>query len=91
MFPVSAVASLGLFAVPGAWVYAAVAMAGTGRAGMQMPPMSMPPDVISDHENATTGFVSSTGGDTVTQSGGAITGIVPAVPAVPRSAISSVK
>ncbi len=57
LFLSSAVAMLGLLATPGPWVYAVVALAGIGYAGMQMLPMSMLPDVISDHENATTGSV----------------------------------
>ncbi|MCL2533779.1 MAG: MFS transporter, partial [Nocardiaceae bacterium] len=41
----------------GGWVYAVVAVAGVGYAGMQMLSMSMLPDVISDHERREGGTV----------------------------------
>ena len=47
LFGVAALVMLGLLWVPGAWVYAPVALAGAGYAGMQSLPMSMLPDVIS--------------------------------------------
>ncbi|MFD4181063.1 MFS transporter [Rhodococcus sp. NPDC058514] len=123
LFLASAVALLGLLAAPGPWVYAVVALAGIGYAGMQMLPMSMLPDVISDHEDAAagsvragafsgvwtaaetvgmalgpavvlailavTGFVSSTGEHTVTQSDGSIAGIVIAFAAVPAVLVAA--
>lgn len=123
LFLASSVAMLGLLASPGPWVYAMVALAGTGYAGMQMLPMSMLPDVISDHQNATTGsvragafsgvwtaaetvglalgpavvlmilaatgFVSSTAGNHVTQSAGAIFGVVIAFAAVPAVLVAA--
>ncbi|AOW95253.1 MFS transporter [Rhodococcus sp. WMMA185] len=123
LFLAAAVAMLGLLATPGPWVYAVVALAGIGYAGMQMLPMSMLPDVISEHETntagsvragafsgvwtaaetvglalgpavvlailAVTGFVSSTGGETVIQSDGAITGIVIAFAAVPAVLVAA--
>jgi Na+/melibiose symporter-like transporter len=46
-FGVAAVAMIGLFFAPGAWIYAPVALAGAGYAGMQSLPMAMLPDVIS--------------------------------------------
>lgn len=46
-FGLAAVAMIGLFVAPGAWVYAPVALAGAGYAGMQSLPMAMLPDVIS--------------------------------------------
>jgi GPH family glycoside/pentoside/hexuronide:cation symporter len=47
LFGVAALVMLGLLWAPGAWVYAPVALAGAGYAGMQSLPMSMLPDVIS--------------------------------------------
>lgn len=47
LFGVAALIMLGLLWFPGAWVYAPVALAGAGYAGMQSLPMSMLPDVIS--------------------------------------------
>ncbi len=47
LFGVAALVMLGLLWFPGAWVYAPVALAGAGYAGMQSLPMSMLPDVIS--------------------------------------------
>lgn len=123
LFLASAVAMLGLLATPGPWVYVVVALAGIGYAGMQMLPMSMLPDVISDHEDAAdgsvragafsgvwtaaetvgmalgpavvlailavTGFVSSAGEQTVTQSDGSITGIVIAFAAMPAVLVAA--
>jgi Na+/melibiose symporter-like transporter len=43
---------VGLIWAPGAWVYAPVALAGAGYAGMQSLPMSMLPDVISHDARA---------------------------------------
>lgn len=57
LFLVAALALLGLLSGPGGWVYAVVALAGIGYAGMQMLPMSMLPDVISDHETRSAGAV----------------------------------
>lgn len=47
LFGVAALSMLLLVWFPGAWVYAPVALAGAGYAGMQSLPMSMLPDVIS--------------------------------------------
>jgi Na+/melibiose symporter-like transporter len=47
LFGIAALVMLGLLWIPGAWVYAPVALAGAGYAGMQSLPMSMLPDVIS--------------------------------------------
>ena len=47
LFGIAALAMLGLLWAPGLWVYAPVALAGAGYAGMQSLPMSMLPDVIS--------------------------------------------
>jgi Na+/melibiose symporter-like transporter len=47
LFGVAAIVMIGLLWFPGAWVYAPVAFAGAGYAGMQSLPMSMLPDVIS--------------------------------------------
>jgi glycoside/pentoside/hexuronide:cation symporter, GPH family len=47
LFGVAALIMLGLLWAPGTWVYAPVALAGAGYAGMQSLPMSMLPDVIS--------------------------------------------
>ena len=47
LFGVAALIMIGLLWHPGAWVYAPVALAGAGYAGMQSLPMSMLPDVIS--------------------------------------------
>ncbi|PTR22202.1 Na+/melibiose symporter-like transporter [Rhodococcus sp. OK519] len=55
MFLIASVALLGLLAGTGWWVYAVVALGGVGYAGMQMLPMSMLPDIISDHERAENG------------------------------------
>ncbi|HMH59506.1 MAG TPA: MFS transporter [Galbitalea sp.] len=52
LFGVAALAMVGLLWAPGAWVYAPVALAGAGYAGMQSLPMSMLPDVISHHARA---------------------------------------
>lgn len=46
-FAVGAGSILCLFIAPGAWVYAAVAIAGVGYAGMQLYPLAMLPDVIA--------------------------------------------
>lgn len=46
-----------LVVTAGPWVYPVVAIAGIGYAGMQMLPMSMLPDVITDHEQRTGGVV----------------------------------
>lgn len=47
LFGVAALSMLLLLWMPGAWLYAPVALAGAGYAGMQSLPMSMLPDVIS--------------------------------------------
>lgn len=47
LFGVAALSMVLLIWVPGAWVYASVALAGAAYAGMQSLPMSMLPDVIS--------------------------------------------
>lgn len=47
LFGLAALSMLLLVWFPGAWVYAPVALAGAGYAGMQSLPMSMLPDVIS--------------------------------------------
>jgi Na+/melibiose symporter-like transporter len=47
LFGVAALVMVGLLWAPGPWVYAPVALAGAGYAGMQSLPMSMLPDVIS--------------------------------------------
>lgn len=47
LFGVAALSMLLLVWFPGEWVYAPVALAGVGYAGMQSLPMSMLPDVIS--------------------------------------------
>ena len=48
---------------PGAWIYAPVALAGAGYAGMQSLPMSMLPDVIShDAQRRGTGAAGTFGG-----------------------------
>ncbi|EME18712.1 MFS transporter [Rhodococcus triatomae] len=57
LFLASTVALLGLFAGAGPWIYPVVAVGGIGYAGMQMLPMSMLPDVITDHEQQTGGSV----------------------------------
>ena len=54
LFGIAALVMLGLLWAPGAWVYAPVALAGAGYAGMQSLPMSMLPDVIS-HDAQTNG------------------------------------
>ncbi|NKS41213.1 MFS transporter [Rhodococcus hoagii] len=57
LFLAAGVALLGLLVGVGWWVYAVVAVAGVGYAGMQMLGMSMLPDVISDHERREGGTV----------------------------------
>ncbi|MFD1811914.1 MFS transporter [Rhodococcus gannanensis] len=57
LFLGATIALLGLFAGAGPWIYPVVALAGIGYAGMQMLPMSMLPDVITDHEQQTGGSV----------------------------------
>ncbi|RVW08555.1 MFS transporter [Prescottella agglutinans] len=57
LFLAANVALLGLLVDTGWWVYAVVAVAGVGYAGMQMLGMSMLPDVISDHERREGGTV----------------------------------
>ncbi|MGF7123072.1 MULTISPECIES: MFS transporter [unclassified Rhodococcus (in: high G+C Gram-positive bacteria)] len=57
LFLAATVALLGLLVDTGWWVYAVVAVAGVGYAGMQMLGMSMLPDVISDHEKREGGTV----------------------------------
>jgi len=47
LFGIAALSMLLLLWMPGAWLYAPVALAGAGYAGMQSLPMSMLPDVIS--------------------------------------------
>jgi len=51
LFGIAALSMIGLVWAPGAWVYAPVALAGAGYAGMQSLPMAMLPDVIS-HDSA---------------------------------------
>ncbi|MGV8969356.1 MAG: MFS transporter [Microbacteriaceae bacterium] len=55
LFAVAALSMIFLVWAPGAWVYAPVALAGAGYAGMQSLPMAMLPDVIS-HDAARTGM-----------------------------------
>jgi GPH family glycoside/pentoside/hexuronide:cation symporter len=57
LFLASTIALLGLLVGAGPWIYPVVAVAGIGYAGMQMLPMSMLPDVITDHEERTGGSV----------------------------------
>lgn len=57
LFLLAGVALLGLLVDTGWWVYAVVAVAGVGYAGMQMLGMAMLPDVISDHERREGGTV----------------------------------
>ena len=57
LYLVAGIALLGLLAGTGWWVYAVVAIAGVGYAGIQMLGMSMLPDVISDHERREGGTV----------------------------------
>jgi GPH family glycoside/pentoside/hexuronide:cation symporter len=52
LFGVAALVMVGLLWSPGAWLYAPVALAGAGYAGMQSLPMSMLPDVISHDARA---------------------------------------
>ena len=52
LFGIAALVMLGLLWSPGAWVYAPVALAGAGYAGMQSLPMSMLPDVIAHDARA---------------------------------------
>lgn len=47
VFGLAALSMVALLWAPGAWVYAPVALAGAGYAGMQSLPMAMLPDVIS--------------------------------------------
>jgi len=47
LFGLAALSMVALLWAPGAWVYAPVALAGAGYAGMQSLPMAMLPDVIS--------------------------------------------
>ncbi len=54
LFAAAALSMVALVWMPGAWVYAPVALAGAGYAGMQSLPMAMLPDVIS-HDAARTG------------------------------------
>jgi Na+/melibiose symporter-like transporter len=54
LFGIAALSMVLLVWVPGVWVYAPVALAGAGYAGMQSLPMSMLPDVIS-HDAAANG------------------------------------
>lgn len=57
VFLAATLALLGLLAGAGPWIYPVVAVAGIGYAGMQMLPMSMLPDVITDHEQRSGGTV----------------------------------
>ncbi|MGW5076462.1 MFS transporter [Rhodococcus sp. NPDC004095] len=57
LFLAATIALLGLLAGAGPWIYPVVAVAGIGYAGMQMLPMSMLPDVITDHEQRAGGTV----------------------------------
>lgn len=54
LFGVAALSMILLVWMPGTWIYAPVALAGAGYAGMQSLPMSMLPDVIS-HDAGTHG------------------------------------
>ena len=54
LFGIAALSMTLLIWFPGAWLYAPVALAGAGYAGMQSLPMSMLPDVIS-HDAGTHG------------------------------------
>jgi Na+/melibiose symporter-like transporter len=63
LFGIAALAMVGLVWAPGAWVYAPVALAGAGYAGMQSLPMSMLPDVISvDAQKNGPGWAGAFGG-----------------------------
>ncbi len=54
VFALAALSIVGTLWVPGAWIYAPVAIAGVAYAGMQSLPMSMLPDVIA-HDERTSG------------------------------------
>jgi len=63
LFGVAALSMILLVWFPGAWLYAPVALAGAGYAGMQSLPMSMLPDVIShDAERHGVGNAGTFGG-----------------------------
>jgi Na+/melibiose symporter-like transporter len=63
LFGIAALVMVGLVWLPGAWVYAPVALAGAGYAGMQSLPMSMLPDVISfDAQQNGPGWAGAFGG-----------------------------
>ena len=63
LFGLAALSMILLVWMPGAWVYAPVALAGAGYAGMQSLPMSMLPDVIShDADRHGTGSAGTFGG-----------------------------
>lgn len=118
VFAVGAGSLLGLFLHTGPWVYASVAVAGVGYAGMQLYPLAMLPDVIAaDRSNtgedrggiisgiwtagetggmalgptaallvlAITGFISSTGTQTVAQPPSALAGVVLIMSALPAT------
>jgi GPH family glycoside/pentoside/hexuronide:cation symporter len=53
LFLIATLSLTALIWLPGAWMYASVALAGAGYAGMQSLPMSMLPDVISHDAEAT--------------------------------------
>lgn len=63
LFGVAALSMVVMLWAPGEWVYAPVALAGAGYAGMQSLPMSMLPDVIShDAERTGPGSAGTFGG-----------------------------
>jgi GPH family glycoside/pentoside/hexuronide:cation symporter len=63
LFGVAALTMTLLIWIPGEWVYAPVALAGAGYAGMQSLPMAMLPDVIShDAQRSGTGTAGTFGG-----------------------------
>ncbi|QKT08639.1 MFS transporter [Gordonia sp. X0973] len=64
LFAVASAALLGTIWWSGPWVYAAVAVAGVGYAGMQTFPLAMLPDVLNAHDRRTD-----------TSSGGSLSGL----------------
>ncbi|PWC03012.1 MFS transporter [Agromyces badenianii] len=122
LFGVAALSLVGMIWAPGAWVYAPVALAGAGYAGMQSLPMAMLPDVISHDARthgigragsfggvwtagetagmalgataltivlAITGYVESTGSQTVTQTPVAVAGIAISFSVIPALLVAA--
>ena len=122
LFLLAGLGLAGAIASPGPWIFALVAVAGVGYAGMQTFPLAMLPDIIDDQSArrgrdqggalsglwtagetlglalgpgayllvlAATGFASSTGDETVTQTDTALAGIAAGFSLLPAALVAA--